>query len=110
MAKNAEVYMHEQLAGRLTENDEGKYIFQYDQLYLKRIDAKPVSLTLPLAETPYTSNILFPFFDGLIPEGWLLDIAITNWKVNPRDRMELLMLCCQDTIGAVSIIPENTIA
>jgi serine/threonine-protein kinase HipA len=56
-----------------------------------------------LTETTYTSNVLFPFFDGLIPEGWLLDIAQKNWKLNPRDRMGLLLLCCKDCIGSVSI-------
>jgi serine/threonine-protein kinase HipA len=64
-------------------------------------------LTLPLKEQPYTSKILFPFFDGFIPEGWLLDIAQNNWKLNPRDRMGLLMACCKDCIGAVSVHPLN---
>ena len=52
---------------------------------------------------PLASNILFPFFDGLIPEGWLLDIAEKNWKLNTRDRMGLLLACCKDCIGAVSV-------
>lgn len=30
---------------------------------------------------------MIAFFDGLIPEGWLLDIAIDNWKLDRRDRM-----------------------
>jgi serine/threonine-protein kinase HipA len=47
--------------------------------------------------------VLFPFFDGLIPEGWLLDIAEKNWKLNPRDRMGLLLVCCKDCIGTVSV-------
>ena len=51
--------------------------------------------------------LLFPFFDGLIPEGWLLDIAEKNWKLNQRDRMGLLMACCADCIGAVSVHAVN---
>jgi serine/threonine-protein kinase HipA len=47
---------------------------------------------------------MFPFFDGLIPEGWLLDIATRNWKLNPNDRMGLLMTCCKDCIGAVGVV------
>lgn len=46
-------------------------------------------MTLPLQKEEF--NVLFPFFDGLIPEGWLLDIAERNWKLNPCDRMELLL-------------------
>ena len=46
-------------------------------------------------------------FDGLIPEGWLLNIAENNWKINQRDRMSLLLACCKDCIGAVSVISEE---
>ena len=59
------------------------------------------------ASKPYQSNVLFPFFDGLIPEGWLLDITVKNWKINPNDRMGLLLACCKDCIGAIGIIPIN---
>ena len=89
-------------AGWLTLNDDG-YRFEYDKIYLSNPDARPVSLTLPMQEMPFTSNVLFPFFDGLIPEGWLLDIAEKSWKLNPRDRMGLLLTCCKDCIGAVSV-------
>ena len=66
-------------------------------------DAEAVSLTLPLSDKPYRDKVLFPFFDGLIPEGWLLDIAEKNWKIDTRDRMSLLIACCKDCIGAVGV-------
>lgn len=91
-----------EVAGWLTEDEQG-YRFEYSKAHASRADARPVSLTLPVREEPYTSNVLFPFFDGLIPEGWLLDVAERNWKLNQRDRMGLLMACCRDCIGAVSI-------
>ncbi len=75
----------------------------YEQAYAAEPGSRPVSLTLPLREATYTSKVLFPFFDGLIPEGWLLDIAQKNWKLNPRDRMGLLLACCKDCIGTVSV-------
>ena len=100
--RKAIIKIDTQLSGWLTQDDKG-YHFEYAKAYLNQINAKPVSLTLPLQEDIYTSNILFPFFDGLIPEGWLLDIAEKNWKLNPRDRMGLLLACCKDCIGAVSV-------
>jgi serine/threonine-protein kinase HipA len=66
-----------------------------------------VSLTLPKREEPYISDILFPFFEGLIPEGWLMEIGIKNWKLNPKDRMGLLLHVCTDCIGNVSVINEK---
>lgn len=100
--RSALVYRNKLLAGRLMEVENG-YWFQYENDYLQNNNL-PVSLTLPLTEKPYTSNVLFPFFDGLIPEGWLLDIAQQNWKLNERDRFGLLLACCQDCIGAVSVV------
>lgn len=90
-------------AGILEETDEG-YEFRYDKEYLADAAAAPVSLTLPLSEKPYKSPVLFPFFDGLIPEGWLLDVALRNTDISELDRFSLLLLCCKDCIGAVSVI------
>ncbi len=98
-----EVYYKETLAGVLAESEEG-YRFAYDAAYLN--EGNPaVSLTLPLRQEAFESRTLFPFFDGLIPEGWLLEIAIRSWKSNPRDRMGLLLTVCRDCLGAVSIRP-----
>ena len=101
--RRAEIKMHDIIAGWLAQDEEG-YHFQYDPSYLKN-NQSPVSLTLPLQEAIFKSPVLFPFFDGLIPEGWLLDIAEKNWKLDSRDRMGLLLACCKDCIGAVSVYP-----
>ena len=100
--KKAKVYMYDDWAGTLIENDEG-FFFSYEADYLSKENTEPISLTLPLQEKTYESQILFPFFDGLIPEGWLLDIVERNWKLNIRDRMAVLLVACRDCIGAVSI-------
>lgn len=100
--RTAYVYVRNCLAGILCETDAG-YSFTYDSDYLQRSDASAVSLTLPLSEAPYTSNTLFPFYDGLIPEGWLLNVVRHNWKVDPRDRFGILLVACRDVIGNVSI-------
>ena len=100
--RRAEVFVHNNIAGFLSEDDEG-YHFRYDANYLETQDAESISLTMPLQAETYSSKILFPFFDGLIPEGWLLDITVKNWKLDVRDRMGILLTSCSDCIGAVSI-------
>lgn len=100
--------MHGIPAGKFVQDDTG-YHFTYTPEYLERKGAEPISLTLPLQQESFHSLTMIPFFDGLIPEGWLLDIAVKNWKLDVRDRMRLLLLCCKDTIGAVSIEPEKVL-
>lgn len=95
-------------AGRISETEAG-YRFAYFPEYLSRPDSLPVSVTLPLKPQAFESKVFFPFFDGLIPEGWLLDIAEKTWKLDPRDRMGLLLACCADCIGNVGVTPGRPV-
>ena len=104
--RKAYVYVRNTFAGMLSETDSG-YMFSYDDDYLRSENASAVSLTLPLSSKPYTSNTLFPFFDGLIPEGWLLGVVSRNWKIDTKDRFGLLLVACKDGIGNVSISEEK---
>lgn len=104
--KQAAIYRKGILAGTLTE-EGGEYRFCYDKAYLTLEDAQPVSLTLPLQTEAFVSPVLFPFFDGLIPEGWLLDVALRNTDISILDRMSLLLLCCKECIGSISVVPIN---
>lgn len=104
--RTAYVYIRNTYAGKLSETDEG-YSFSYDPKYLANETASPVSLTLPLSNEIYTSKTLFSFFDGLIPEGWLLNVVSKNWKIDKRDRFGILLVACIDGIGNVSIKEER---
>lgn len=96
-----------ELAGTLTEEDSGEYVFEYDESYVQKHPNQFITFRMPVTTRPYRSTRLFPFFDGLIPEGWLLNIAAESWKINKNDRMGLLLACCQNAIGAVSVHPLN---
>ena len=107
MTRTGKVFVQKKYAGLIYETDEG-YEFIYDKDYLSDKDALAVSLTLPLSADVYRSNTLFPFFDGLIPEGWLLAVVERNWKIDGRDRFGLLLAACKDCIGDVQIEPEES--
>lgn len=104
--RTAYVYVRNVFAGELKETDEG-YIFAYDKGYLAKENVGAVSLTLPLSEKEYVSKTMFSFFDGLIPEGWMLNIVSRNWKIDSEDRFGLLLVACKDGIGNVSIREEK---
>jgi serine/threonine-protein kinase HipA len=103
--RKAEIYYKDVVAGLLEETDDGEYVFQYNAEYVERYPGQFLTFTMPVRLAEYVDKRLFPFFEGLIPEGWLLEIASKNWKLNPNDRMGLLLACCHNCIGAVSVIP-----
>lgn len=103
--RQGKVYYNEHFAGIITETDDGEFVFQYDTKYIEEHQGEFITFTMPVTENKYTDKRLFPFFEGLIPEGWLLDIASENWRINKNDRMGLLLACCQNCIGAVSVVP-----
>ena len=101
--RKAEVYLFDRLAGYIEEREPRGYRFWYDAEYVKDTQAVPLSHLMPLTDEVVESEALPAFFDGLIPEGWLLNIAEKTWKLNPRDRFGCLLSCCRDCIGAASI-------
>lgn len=100
--REAFVFVQNEFAGILKEKDSS-YEFEYDSEYLKKENPLSVSLTLPIQNEKFESKTLFSFFDGLIPEGWLLNVVTKNWKIDKKDRFGLLLAVCKDSIGDVSI-------
>jgi len=99
--RKGQVFFNQDLAGYIGETKNG-YLFEYDKEFLKK--NIPVSLSLPLREEPYESQELFPFFKGLLPEGWYLDIVTATQKVDREDLFGILLCTTSgDTIGAVTV-------
>lgn len=100
--KQAFVFNHNELAGILIQHADRSFEFSY---LTDSYNGPAVSITLPISSVSYKSERLFGFFDGLIPEGWLLDSTASYWKIDKNDRMDLLLHACKDCIGSVSIMP-----
>ncbi len=103
--RQAKIFYDYIFCGVLTETVEGTFTFKYDEDYVDHYPKQFITFTMPVRKKEYKDKRLFAFFEGLIPEGWLLDIASKNWKINRNDRMGLLLACCQNCIGAVSVQP-----
>ena len=100
--RKGKVFVDDIFAGYIIE-DNG-YSFSYDSHYLTLSNALPVSLTLPLSNEIYKSDKIFPFFEGLIPEWYLLEVATTKLNINEEDKMGLLLSICKDVTGNVSVV------
>lgn len=103
--RQGKVFYNDIFAGIITETNDGEYTFVYYPSYIDEYPKQFLTFSMPVTTKVYKDKRLFPFFEGLIPEGWLLDIASDNWKINKNDRMGLLLACCKNCIGAVSVEP-----
>jgi len=92
--------------GIIEEIEQGSR-FTYDTAWLREPNAVPISLTLPLREESYESRSVHPFFENLLPEGWLLELSTSQLKISKDDIFGLLLATCRDCPGAVEIIPAE---
>ena len=93
------MYKSEQ-AGIIEENEKG-YRFEYNEDFIKK--GLSISVSLPITKKIYESVELFPFFYGLLPEGWYLDIVTKKLKLDKDDPFGILLATSTETIGAVWI-------
>jgi len=99
----ADVYLRDRKVGMLERLDRG-YSFTYLSSYVAEQGAEEIALSLPLREESYRTDYNLPaFFDGLIPEGWMLQLAARTFDVKITDRFELLLATAYAPIGAVRV-------
>ncbi len=99
----AQVLYNGRLAGILSKS-AGIYRFIYDKNYLAAAESRPISLTLPLQESPYESNVLFPVFVNMLSEGANKAMQSRLLKIDENDYFGLLLATAgSDNIGPLTI-------
>lgn len=101
--REALVYMHGKWAGRLRQENSGRFQFTY----LVDYEGPPISLTMPVRDAPYVFDHFPPFFDGLLPEGWQLEALLRQAKLDRTDYLGQLLMVGQDLVGAVTVSPAG---
>jgi serine/threonine-protein kinase HipA len=102
MMREARVYVQKHFAGLLEEYAGSKFIFTYAKDY----QGLPVSLTMPLDASIYEFDKFPPFFEGLLPEGIMLEALLRKYKLDRNDYFGQLLQVGNDLVGAVTIVQE----
>lgn len=71
--------------------------------YFPTYSGQPVSLTLPLLKVRYTFESFPAFFDGLLPEGIMLEVLLKKYKLDADDYFGQLLTVGSDLVGAVTV-------
>ncbi len=104
-ASGLDVYFREMLAGRLWMDERRRFVFQYDDGWLKSSRVFPLSLSLPLRQEPYTDDAARPFFANLLPEGEIRELIAKQFRISEQNVFSLLEKIGGECAGAVSILP-----
>ena len=106
--RRAKVYMNKIFAGTLTENNDGSFVFRYDDAYFANPEYSSISLTLPKIQQEYRSETFFPFFFNMLSEGVNKRVQLRLFKIDEEDNFGHLMATAHsDVIGAVTIEKTN---
>lgn len=97
--RRARVFVQNRPAGVLTETDEGRCVFEYDEGYA----GAPASLTFPVSGRRFEFEGFPPFFDGLLPEGPQLEALLRQAKLDRGDAFGQLVTVGRDLVGAVTV-------
>lgn len=82
--KKAKILVNSILAGELQEIERGK---KYRFVYLENYQGPSVSLEMPTTQLVYEYDRFPPFFEGLLPEGMMLDGLLRYAKIDRNDLM-----------------------
>ena len=99
--REARVFQQNVLAGILRENADGSYEFHYHPQY----QGTPISLTMPVRPQAYSYERFPPFFEGLLPEGFMLNALLRKSKLDADDFLGQLLRVGGDLVGSVTVKP-----
>lgn len=102
--RKASVLYKDQKAGILTQQDDGYFIFKYDQYWYRDANLPAISLTLPKTQQEFHSEHLFPFFYNMLPEGSNKQMVCKLNRIDSDDDFGLLLMTANtDNIGAIKV-------
>lgn len=109
MSRFLDVYLHQQLAGRLSQDEDGVMTFAYDQSWLQNPRAIALSQSLPLRTEAFRRRECRGFFSGTLPEQAQREAIARNLGISPRNDFAMLELIGGECAGAVTFMPAGEV-
>lgn len=106
--KDLAVYLNGARVGSLAQDDSGLLQFRYDQEWLSRPDAVPLSRMLPLQSEVFRGNKARPFFAGILPEEGPRKKIAAILGISEKNDFAMLERIGGECAGAVSLLPAGT--
>ena len=97
-----------QPVGYLVRDENGGLSFGYSVVYANMPGAKPLSMSLPVRQKPYSEVLTRAFFGNLLQErDGALDVVMAREGIARDDIAGLLLHLGRDCPGAISVLPHG---
>ena len=107
MSRSLTVWWDESPVGRLALTEFGEPTFTYAQDWLTMDGARPISVSLPLRDKPFSRRECLPFFEGLLPEEGQRTAVAQALGVSKTNAFRLLEELGGDIAGALTLLPSG---
>jgi serine/threonine-protein kinase HipA len=108
MARNLDVYLHENLVGVLAQNPHGDMTFRYAEGWLTNPEVTALSQSVPLRAEPFSHRECKGFFGGILPEGNIREVIARNEGISAKNDVALLEAIGGDCAGAITFVPAGS--
>ncbi len=102
------VLMNGDRVGEWKLSSTGLHEFVYDESWFSSPVSRPVSLSMPLREQKYSGDIVYSFFDNLLPDNEVIRRRIRDrFSAGSIEAFQLLAEIGRDCVGAIQLLPET---
>ena len=99
------ILMNGILIGVLKKTEKGGLAFEYDKQWLNTPGARPISLSLPLLDKLFSGDVVYNYFDNLLPDNLQIRARIqAKFHISTNQPFDLLASIGKDCVGAIQII------
>ena len=104
---NLIVYLNAERVGTLEQDNSGLMQFSYNQAWLEKPGAMPLSRSLPLQSDVFSGKKARPFFAGILPEEGPRKKVAEILGISDINDFAMLERIGGECAGAVSLLPEG---
>ena len=93
--------------GDIIWTSDADAVFVYENSYMKRDSARPVSVSLPFQKDPFSPGQTRNYFEGLLPEGYTRMCIAEQLSVDGQNYLSVLKYLGRECLGALKITEEG---
>jgi len=103
-----DVYLNGYLVGEFTKEGTGAHTFTYNKEWLSLKGSRPISLSMPLSKQTYKGDVVYNYFDNLLPDNpEIRQRIITRYQASSSLPFDLLSMIGRDCVGALQLLTKG---